>query len=81
MIQKHDVTKRGIQLTFFLGPRGPYGIPLSACLRRKIWITHIQAYMPHEYLKTHQITLMAPWNPLKAHLDPLGPPGPPIDPQ
>ena len=38
----------GSNWPFFLGLRGPYGIPLSACLRRKIWITHIQAYMPHE---------------------------------
>ena len=33
----------------FLGPRGPHGIPLSVSpSARKIWITYIQAYMPHE---------------------------------
>ena len=33
------------------------------------------------HLKTHQTSLMAPWDPLNAPLDPLGPPGPPpIDP-
>ena len=29
------------------------------------------------HLKTHQTSLMAPWDPLNAPLDPLGPPGPP----
>ena len=36
---------------------------------------------PMNHLKTHQTSLMAPWDPLNAPLDPLGPPGPPIDPQ
>ena len=27
------------------------------------------------HLKTHQTSLMAPWDPLNAPLDPLGPPG------
>ena len=29
------------------------------------------------HLKTHQTSLMAPWDPLNAPLDPLGPTGPP----
>ena len=29
------------------------------------------------HLKTHQTSLMAPWDPLNAPLDPLGPLGPP----
>ena len=33
----------------FLGPRGPHGIPPSVSpSARKIWITYIQAYMPHK---------------------------------
>ena len=34
----------------FLGPRGPLVLPLMCPVRPalKIWITYIQAYMPHE---------------------------------
>ena len=65
-------------LRSFLGPRGPLVLPLvdpRVCPSMlKIWITYIYRHiclMNHQ--KTHQTNPMAPWNPLDAPLDPLGP--------
>ena len=55
----------------FLGPR----VPLE-----KIWITYIQAYMPHESSEDSLNQPNGPGDPLDAPLEPLGAPGPPIDP-
>ena len=66
---------------WFLGPRGPHGIPslVSPSVRpQEKFGSHIYRLIcPMNHLKTHQTSLMAPWDPLNAPLDPLGPPGPP----
>ena len=67
----------------FLGPRGPFVLPLVECTpARKKNLDH-NIYR-HTCLMNHQKTrltsLMAPWDPLDALLDPLAPPGPPMNP-
>ena len=60
---------------FFLGP-GVLVLPLVAAVRpyaRKNRITYIQASIPLNQQKTHQINPMAPWDALKAPLDPVKP--------
>ena len=69
----------------FLGPRGPHGIPSLVSPSVRPLVRPQEKFGSHIYrliclmnhLKTHQTSLMAPWDPLNAPLDPLGPPGPP----
>ena len=78
----HVAADKGI---IFLGPRGPHGIPplvrplVSPQEKFGSHIYRLICLMNH--LTTHQTSLMAPWDPLNAPLDPLGPRDPPIDPQ
>ena len=39
--------------------------------RRKVWISYIQAYMPHESSEDSSTKLMVPWDPTDAPLDSL----------
>ena len=39
--------------------------------RRKVWISYIQAYMPHESSEDSSTKLMVPWDPIDAPLDSL----------
>ena len=45
--------------------------------RRKVWITYIQAYMPHESSEDSSNQPDGPMGSPRCPLDPLGPPGPP----
>ena len=69
-----------LRSTLFLGPRGPHGLPslVSPSVRPQEKIgSHIYRLIClMNHLKTHKTSLMAPWDPLNAPLDPLGTPGP-----
>ena len=65
----------------FLGPRGPRGIPVFISpSARKIWITYIQAYMPHESSEDSSNQPNGPMGSPRRLPNPLGPPGPPMAP-
>ena len=65
-----------IYLVFLLfrSARASWNTSVRPSVRKKIWISYIQAYKPHESSEDSP-------NQRDGPLDPLGPPGPPIDSQ